>query len=157
MKQENYSNNPGSCARSCLEAKRLCYTTGKYSGELGKQQGATFVSWLVGVAIFLFLGITGIKLAPVYMEYYTIKGMVDEFAENPETRKANKRMLRDAIDRRLNINSLDRHLSAKNFTIEKIKGSKRRQITVQYDVRKPWFANLDFIATFNYTKEIGID
>ncbi len=122
-----------------------------------QQRGATFVSWLVAAAIFIFLAITGIKLAPVYIEYYTIKGMVDEFARKPETKRANKRMLRSAIDKRLNINSLDKHLSAKNFQIENIGGSKRRQIRVQYEVRKPWFANLDFIATFDYNKEIGID
>ena len=123
-----------------------------------KQSGATFISWMIGASIMIFIGITAIKLIPVYLEYQTIKSMVDELAAHPDTRSANKRLIRKALGKRLNINSLDRHLSAKNFDIKRIKGSdKRKEITVNYDVRKPWFANLDFIATFSYAKEIGID
>lgn len=154
MKKNNLSNKL--TQESSVHGLRHALCVHKHN-TANKQKGATFVSWMVGVAIFIFLAITGIKLAPVYLEYYTIRSMVDEFAAKPETRKANKRMLRQAIDKRLNINSLDNYLSAENFTIEKIKGSKRRQIKLEYDVRKPWFANLDFIATFKYTKEIGID
>ncbi len=123
-----------------------------------KQKGATFVSWILGIAVFLFLGITGIKLMPVYLEYHTIKGMVDELAAHPDAKSANKRVIRSAINKRLNINALDKHLSAKNFDIVRIKGSNtRKKITVKYDVRKPWFANLDFIAKFDYAKEIGVE
>ncbi len=123
-----------------------------------KQKGATFVSWMIGIAISLFLFVTGIKIMPVYLEYHTIKGMVDELATHPDAKSANKRTIRSALEKRLNINSLDKHLSAKNFDIVRIKGSnKRKEITVKYEVRKPWVANLDFIATFDYAKEIGID
>ena len=123
-----------------------------------KQQGATFVSWLIGAAIFIFLGVTGLKMAPLYIEYQTIKTMVDELAKNPATKTANKRIIRSAIEKRLDINSLDNHLSAKDFDIKRIKGKKgSREVTVGYEVRKPWFGNMEFIATFNYSKEIGID
>ncbi len=126
--------------------------------NIRKQKGATFISWLIGAAIAVFLGITGLKMVPVYLEYNTVKSMVDELASHPDARSANKRMVRSALAKRLNINSLDKHLSAKNFDIKRIKGSnKRKEITVNYEVRKPWFANMDFIATFNYAKEIGID
>lgn len=123
-----------------------------------KQKGATFITWMIGASIAIFLAITGIKLVPVYLEYNTIKGMVNELAADPATKKVNKRMLRTALDKRLNINALDDHLSAKNFELRNIKGKKNaREITVNYEVRKPWFANLDFIATFDYSKEIGIE
>lgn len=123
-----------------------------------QQKGATFISWMLGSAIFIFLAITGVKLAPVYIEYQTIKGMVDELAADPDTKRASKRMFSSSLDKRLNINSLDRQLSSKNFELRKIKGSKNaREIAVNYEVRKPWFANLDFIASFNYVKEIGVE
>ena len=123
-----------------------------------KQEGATFITWMIGISILGFLVVTGIKLAPVYLQYNNIKGIVDELASNPSTKEANKRILRVAIDKRLNINMLDDQLSSKNFEFLKIKGSKdRRKIRVKYDVQKPWFANLDFIAKFDYSKEIGVE
>lgn len=121
-----------------------------------KQTGATFISWLMGISILVFVGMTGLKLVPVYIEYQTVQGLVDELAVHPDTKNTNKRMFRRALDNRLNVNMLDDHLSAKNFDIVKVKGDKkRREIRVKYDVQKPWFANLDFIAKFEYSKEIG--
>jgi hypothetical protein len=121
-----------------------------------KQTGATFISWLMGISILVFVGMTALKLVPVYIQYQTVKGLVDEFATNPGTLKANKRELRSALDKRLNVNMLDDQLSSKNFDIIKIKGANnRRKIHVKYDVQKPWFSNLDFIAKFEYSKEIG--
>jgi len=126
--------------------------------NMRKQQGATFVSWVMGAAVLIFLGITGIKMVPVYLQYQTIKTMVNELAKNPETKRANKRVIRAALAKRLDINALDKYISPKDFDIKRIKGSKnRKEITIQYEVRKPWFANMDFIATFNYSKEIGAD
>lgn len=121
-----------------------------------RQRGATFITWLMGAAVAIFLAILAMKLVPVYIEHETVKSMIDSIAADSNMTTANKRVIRTKIDKVLNINSMDDQLDAKDFTIEKVKGTNnRRELKVAYEVRKPWMANLDFVVKFEYGKELG--
>lgn len=121
-----------------------------------KQRGATFITWLAGAAIAIFFALLGMKLVPIYIEHQSVKSMIDGIATDSNMTNANTRVIRNKIDRVLNINSMDDQLSSKDFIIEKIKGSRdKRELKVSYEVRKPWIANLDFVAKFEYAKELG--
>lgn len=121
-----------------------------------KQRGATFITWLFGAAVAIFLAILTMKLVPIYVEHESVKSMVDDIAADSNMKNANKRVIRTKIDKVLNINSMDDQLRAKDFVIERVKGSKdRRELKVEYEVRKPWMANLDFVVKFKYGKELG--
>ncbi|CAA6818157.1 MAG: Unknown protein [uncultured Thiotrichaceae bacterium] len=121
-----------------------------------KQGGATFITWLFGVAVAIFLAILTMKLVPVYIEHESVKSMIDDIATDSNMKDANKRVIRTKIDKVLNINSMDDQLRGKDFLIERVKGTKnRRELKVEYEVRKPWMANLDFVVKFEYAKELG--
>lgn len=123
---------------------------------LNQQRGMGFTSWLVVIMVGIFLGLLGLKTIPVYIEYYEVRSLVDAIASDPDMKQANKRIMNVKLAKYLDINALDNHISEKDFKLQRIKGSeKRRKLAIKYEVREPWFANLDFVAKFNYEKEIG--
>ena len=122
-----------------------------------KQQcGASFTSWLLIIMVGMFLGVLGLKAIPLYIEYYEVRSLIDSIATDSSMQKANKRMINVKLGKYLDMNSLGDHLSPKDFEVKRIKGTdKERNLSVEYEVRTPWFGNLDFVAKFDYKKRMG--
>ncbi len=119
------------------------------------QKGATFITWVAGVGLVIFIFVTGIKLAPLYLEFYAVRNLVDKIATDPEMTRANTMQLRRKVNDFLNINGLYT-LSDSAFSITQVEGKKdARALEVNYEVRKHWVANIDFLVTFTYSAEIG--
>ncbi|MGV6809992.1 MAG: DUF4845 domain-containing protein [bacterium] len=119
------------------------------------QQGLSFISWLVVIALVIFLSMTAIKIVPMYLKFNTIKSLMDDIAANTSVSQANKTYVYAKIDDYININGIN-DLSSKDFEFARIKGQKKaRLLSIQYEERQLWFANLDIIATFDYSTTIG--
>lgn len=120
-----------------------------------KQKGASFLSWVVGIGIAILFFITLVKLAPLYMEHYAVRTMVDDIAAMPEMQKVNTRQVRHKVNDFLNINGMYT-LTSDAFAIKPVEGKNGvRALEVYYEVRKPWLGNIDFLTTFKYSKELG--
>lgn len=125
--------------------------------SLNKQKGMSFISWMVVAAIFIFIAITVIKVAPMYVKFNSVKSMVEDIAADPTMLKASKQAIMIKISNYINVNSLD-GLTHENFVVEKVQNSKKqRSISVSYKDRQTWFANLDIIGNFEYSKVIGAE
>ncbi|HHC74197.1 MAG TPA: DUF4845 domain-containing protein [Thiothrix sp.] len=119
------------------------------------QQGLSFISWLVVIALIIFLAMTAIKIVPMYLKFNTIQSLMDDIAANTSLSQANKTYVFAKIDDYININGIN-DLSSKDFEFARIKGQKQaRLLSIQYEDRQLWFANLDIIATFDYSTTIG--
>lgn len=116
-----------------------------------KQRGASFVGWMVIAAVSVFALVTVAKIAPVYMEFSTVKSMVDDIAADEELSTAkNKRQLRAQIDKYMNINGLYT-VQPDYFSLVKLPDQKNaRALQVEYEVRKHWLANIDFTMNFHH-------
>lgn len=120
-----------------------------------RQRGAGFLTWVSGVGIAILFFITLVKLAPLYLEFYAVQSMVDDIAAEPGMNAATTRQVRRKVDDYLNINGIY-GLSKDNFEVQQIKGKNDvRELRVYYEVRKHWLANIDFMTTFEYSKELG--
>ena len=116
-----------------------------------RQRGASFVGWMIIAAVSVFALVTVAKIAPVYMEFSTVKSMVDDIAadEGLSTTK-NKRQLRAQIDKYMNINGLYT-VQPDYFSLVKLPDQKNaRALQVEYEVRKHWLANIDFTMNFHH-------
>lgn len=120
-----------------------------------QQQGLSFISWLIVLSFIIFLAITAIKVVPMYLKFNTIKSVMDDIAANSNTTQTNKASIYASLDDYININGIN-DLSSKDFELERIKGEKQAQrLSINYEDRQAWFANLDIIASFNYSTTIG--
>ena len=123
--------------------------------NIKKQQGLSFVSWLVVAAMFIFVAVTVSKLIPSYIKYDSVKNIIDTIAQDPKSKTLNKRAIMAKIDKHIDVSSIY-DLSSKQFKLEKVRKSKKaRELSVSYEDRVNWFANLDIVAVFNYSAIIG--
>jgi len=114
---------------------------------------------LFGYAIFI-----GLKITPVYMEYFSIKSAVDGLAEEMETRQISKAQFMDLMGRRLDINYVDMYsLKPSRDGCDKFKKDvfhfktvkKSTEVGVNYEKRIPIVANIDFLISFDYIRTIN--
>lgn len=116
------------------------------------QRGASFTSWVAIVGLLIFAFVTGVKLMPVYLEYYSVRSMLKDIAG--DTSINNTSGLRRKIDDYLNVNSLYT-IQSDYFTVVTLPEKQNaKALAVNYEVRKPWFGNIDFLLTFKHAEEL---
>lgn len=135
--------------------------------HLKKQQGATLIAWMIGIAVGILLISGGLKIGPHYIEYNSVKSFMNAIAGEPASKTMNKREIMARVERYLNVNSMDNlsrtYYDAKSgtpgtkkpFKIVQLKKGNKRQLTVDYTVETPWLANIAFLLDYNYQVELG--
>ena len=136
-----------------------------------KQRGATLVSWLIVASMGIIAASAVVKVAPYYVEFNSVKGLMKNIAGTQGIKKANMRQINSKIEKQLTVNSLyalesayygSRSKSSTNkskpknpFTLSKEKKSSRRILTVAYDVPQSWIGNLFFLMKFKHAVVLG--
>lgn len=115
------------------------------------QQGLTTIGWIAVIAIFGSIILTGFKILPMYLEYLNVKAAMETVAENTEIDARSKRDLLESVNKNLQINAV-RSLSKENFSFTR--ENDVTTMTVDYEVRKPYVAQLFIGAHFTYSVEI---
>lgn len=118
-----------------------------------KQRGASFVFWILFVALIGFIVTLGIKLFPVYYKGFATEKIIEDLAIEMQGKNPNKKQLWDLIQRRLDVNSI-MGIKKENFVYEKQK--KSLEFGVDYEVRLPLVANMDAVVMFNHRQTINI-
>ena len=133
-----------------------------------KQRGATMLSWLLAAGVGILLASAFIKVAPYYVEFNSVKGLMKSIASEPGIKKADTRVIYSKVEKYLNLNNLrtledsyygsrDKSKRIKNpFSITKLKkGNNKKVLTVTYDVPENWFYNLNFLIKFKHSVLLG--
>jgi len=133
-----------------------------------KQLGATMVSWMIVAGLGIFAASAVVKVAPYYVEFNSVKGLMKKIASEPGIKNADKRQINRKIENYLNLNNLrsledsyygsrDKKSGKKNpFKITKLKkGNNRKKLSVQYPVVSKWFINLSFLMDFKHSVVLG--
>lgn len=119
---------------------------------IGKQKGASFLGVLALAAIVVFLATAALKLAPHYMQYATIKSIMNDVRKDAELEGGgNPSEILSKIDNRLNINDV-RAVTKKDFKFKREKGGN--VLSVAYEVREHLAGNLDALMNFSYDVKI---
>jgi len=132
-----------------------------------RQRGATLVTWLVVVGFGILAASAVVKIAPYYVEFNSVKGLMKSIASEPGIKKANLRQVNKRIEKYLNMNNLrsleDSYYASRKdprtknpFKIVKLKkGKKRRKLSVEYPVKTPWVGNVSFLLDFKHSVVLG--
>ena len=118
---------------------------------LHRQRGVTAIGWLVILILIAFFSLLTIKLAPIYMENFTVKTVLASLKEEPLITRKSKGEILKMVRRRLKVNGIyDMHKDS--LKISKEGGVTRVEIT--YDVRRNMAGNLDIIVSFSDSVEL---
>jgi hypothetical protein len=116
-----------------------------------RQRGITMLSFILVLAVLGFFAFTAMRLFPVYSEYYSVKQAMEAVANEPGVNTWNIRRVREMLDRRFNISYVE---SVKPQHIRLTRTSGGNILTIEYEVRRNYAYNLDFVATFSHSVEL---
>lgn len=111
------------------------------------QQGITLISFILILALVGFFGFIGMRLFPVYSEYYSAVNDIKAVTQTAGVEKESMEKIRDHLYRRFQISyveSIDLQKHVKMF-----KDQDGKILHLQYEVRRPMMYNLDFVAKFD--------
>ncbi|MDH5834765.1 DUF4845 domain-containing protein [Luteimonas kalidii] len=114
-----------------------------------KQGGITLLGFIIVAGVAGFFVFIGIKLFPMYSEYYSVKSALKGLAAEPGVGNYPPGRIQELFFRRLNI-SYSSHVKKEHVKIQRV--GEAWQMDVTYEVREPLVANLDAVGRFHATQ-----
>ena len=113
------------------------------------QSGITLLGFIIVLAVVGLFAYVGMKLFPMYSEFYSVKSALKGLANEPGIGNTDPAKIQDLFFRRLYI-SYSENVQKENVKIKRVDNGW--QMDVSYEVRKPIIANLDVVGKFNATQ-----
>ena len=116
-------------------------------GRMKKRQAGITTLGLVILASFVGLfAFAGIRLAPVYLNYMKVVGVVDGVRDEFDGTGASRAQIRSSVSRRFDIESVG-IITAKDVKILKVDGG--HEVAAMYSHKAPFIANISFVVDFD--------
>lgn len=109
------------------------------------QSGMTLIGFILVLAVAGVFIYMGMKLIPMYSEYYAVKTALRDVANESDVSQEDPGKIKDLFFRRLYISY------AENVKADDVKIARRDAgyiMTVDYEVRRPLIANIDVVGHF---------
>jgi len=116
-----------------------------------KQGGLSLLGFLVVLAVVGFAAYIGMKLFPMYQEYYSVRSAMKGLANEPGVADMDPAKVQDLFFRRLYINYSE-NVKPQNVKFERTEGGWKMR--VNYEVRRPLVGNLDVVGRFDSTQDL---
>jgi hypothetical protein len=116
-----------------------------------KQSGLSLIGFLVVLSVVGFAAYIGMKLFPMYQEYYSVTSAMKGLASEPGVADMDPAKVQNLFFRRLDI-SYSENVKPQNVKFERIEGGWKMR--VNYEVRRPLVGNLDVVGRFDRTQEL---
>ena len=115
------------------------------------QGGMTLIGFIIVLAVAGVFIYTGMKVIPMYSEYYAVKQALAGLSEEPEITQKSPAQIQDLFFRRLYISYAE---NVKPANVKIARKDAGYLMTVDYEVRKPLIANLDVVGRFEAEKAL---
>lgn len=114
--------------------------------KMHRQKGLTLISFIVVLSMAIFVAFIGMRIGPIYMEYYSVVSAMNGVAKEPGSARYSPFDVRRKVLDRLYLS-----YSANNVREEHVKVLRRNGVVLRiaYEVRKPVLGNLDVVASFD--------
>ena len=118
----------------------------------GKQRGMTLIGFVIGLIVFCFFAYMGMVLGPAYSEYFGVKKAMNFVAANTTKDTSDVGVISRMLDKQFNVGYVD-NVTGKDVKLIRDKGGN--QILMDYEVRKAFVYNIDFMVKFKYQVALG--
>lgn len=115
------------------------------------QRGITLLGFIVVLAVVGIFAYVGMKLFPMYSEYYSVRAAMKGLADEPGIANTDPRKIQDLFFRRLYI-SYSENVKPEHVKIKRVGAGW--EMHVKYEVRKPMLGNLDVVGKFDTTQQL---
>ncbi|MEO5566078.1 MAG: DUF4845 domain-containing protein [Luteimonas sp.] len=115
------------------------------------QRGLTLVSFVIVLGVIGLFAYIGMKLVPMYSEYYAVKQALKGLQQEPGIANREPAKIQDLFFRRLYV-SYSENVKPTDVTLERVDGGWL--MSVDYEVRKPLIGNLDVVGKFSTSESL---
>lgn len=126
----------------------------KMSGYRSGQRGMGMLGFIVIIALVAFFATIVLKVGPRYLDFWTLRTIMEETAANPQQIRGGARGITSTIDKRLNINSVYNRKGS-DFVVKKVDSGKYL-LSITYEDRVHLFFNVDVVAMFSHQVEVSL-
>ncbi len=110
-----------------------------------KHSGMTMIGFLITLSVVMFFVYCGMKIVPMYTEYYAVKKALAGIAAEPEITNAPKAKIRELFYKRLYM-SYANNVKPEALKIENT--DTGYMLKVDYERREQLIANLDVVGKY---------
>ena len=124
----------------------------------GQQLGVTLSGLIMTLIVLGTLALFIMRLWPLYNEKMKVDQAMDHLAANPAAARMNKAEIVQAIMRQFDVSDVDRFDTpslSKVVTVGKKRGTPIKIVMMEYEIRAPFFSNLDIVMKYRNAKEFG--
>ena len=117
-----------------------------------KQSGMTMLGFLITLAVVMFFLYCGMKILPMYTEFYSVKKALASIANEQNAQITSKDKIRALFARQMQID----YVSVIKPEMLKIESTDTGyNMLMDYERRTPLFANLDVVAKFHAEQAVA--
>lgn len=117
-----------------------------------KQSGMTMLGFLITLAVVMFFLYCGMKIVPMYTEFYSVKKALASIANEQNAQITSKDKIRALFARQMQID----YVSVIKPEMLKIESTDTGyNMLMDYERRTPLFANLDVVAKFHAEQAVA--
>lgn len=124
---------------------------------MNTQRGMTLTSFLAVLIVVAFGLYIGMKLFPMYQEYYAVRSALKGLAKEPGVGNMEPARVQEMFFKRLDI-SFSENVKPSNVKFDRVNSGWNMK--VNYEVRRPLVGNLDVVGKFDTNQELtanGVD
>ena len=115
------------------------------------QSGMTLIGFIIVLAVVGVFVYMGMKLIPMYTEYYGVKRALTGLAAEPGIADQDPTKIKKLFFRRLYVSYAD---NVKDEHVKLQRKDSGYEMLVNYEVRRPLIANLDVVGHFEAKQDI---
>lgn len=115
------------------------------------QSGLTLIGFVVVLSVLGLFAYVGMKLFPMYSEFYSVKQALKGLAAEPGIATQDPAKVKDLLFRRLYV-SYAENVKPANVTVKR--DGNGYVITVEYEVRRELIGNLDVVGKFHAAEDL---
>lgn len=109
-----------------------------------KQLGMSMIGLVLFMSLLAFVVYAGIRLGPIYNEYYSVVKAMKLVANKPGASNKTPSAIKSEMMKNFHTSYIERV----NKSHIKVIRSRGKQLQVKYDVQEPFIGNLDFLIHF---------
>jgi len=117
-----------------------------------RQQGMTFIGLVIVLSICGMIGFGALQMVPVYLENMRIVKIMNQTKTELDGQNTSPGKIVASMAKRANIESLYDVKASKDFVIKR--SGKGFTVSIDYERRRPYIANLYLLAEFDHSVEI---
>lgn len=118
--------------------------------SLHKQAGMSPLTMLLLLVIGGFLVLTTLTMAPYYVDFNSVKTIIDGVADEEGIDQMSEGQIATMISKRLRMNQI-KGVTVDDFFIET---GEETFVGIEYEIREPLIANADVVMKFVYPAEL---